>query len=91
MKTIQKGSSTKINIQLVKMSLPSGAEGAACKDPDGGYMILINSDLTEEAQTEAFIHEMLHIWHGDFESSTPIGTLEALRHEEVKSIIEKMP
>lgn len=69
-----------LKISLVKMPLLTGARGVVCRDPDGGLMVIINSDLTAAEQAEAFTHEMLHIWNNDFDNTATAGQLEQLRH-----------
>lgn len=69
-----------LKISLVKMPLLTGARGVVCRDPDGGLMVIINSDLTAAEQAEAFTHEMLHIWNNDFDNTATVGQLEQLRH-----------
>ena len=62
------------------MPLLTGARGVVCRDPAGGLMVIINSDLTAAEQAEAFTHEMLHIWNNDFDNTATAGQLEQLRH-----------
>lgn len=69
-----------LKITVAKMPLLAGARGVVVKDTDGGCMVIINSDLTEDEQAAAFTHEMLHIWHNDFENPATADRIEAARH-----------
>lgn len=56
-----------------------------CQFDDGEnfFTIVINSNLSEEAQLRVFRHEIAHIANRDFEKDIPIGELEAMRHASV--------
>ena len=66
-------------ISIAKMPLLAGARGVVVKDTDG-YMVIINADLTAEEQEQALIHEIRHIWRGDFENPATADQIEAARH-----------
>lgn len=48
------------------------------------YIICINSHLNDEAQRQAYYHEMLHIQSDDFQAEELVGTIERERRKENK-------
>ena len=54
-----------INLQIMdfKNSIPA----TSCQNDDGSYSIFINTRLTKERQTDAYLHELSHIMRLDFE------------------------
>ena len=55
-------------IRLFITEMPEGIPGTAVewKDEPGTYQVFIRKQGTDQEQEQAFIHEMLHIWHEDF-------------------------
>lgn len=61
------------------------------EDPEERYTILINPNMTEEIQAEAFLHECLHIWHKDHQEETKdADQIETERHAEAQRILQSM-
>ena len=54
-------------IRIYYRSLPEAAHGVSAKVSDTNYIVLINSDLPEEIQSEALEPELLHIRKRDFD------------------------
>ena len=79
-----------IKIQLVVSDMGTKTRGALACSPDrpNEYMVCVNSNVSEDQQAAAFLHECLHIWHDDLRSNggIPAGSLEHIRHEELKRI-----
>lgn len=52
-------------------------------DDDGMpyYTIFINANLSDQAQCDAYDHEMAHINNNDFHLMIPVDNLEVVRHE----------
>lgn len=67
-----------LNLKVCKVKLPDTVNGCISK-ADNCYTILINEKCSSGEQEQAFIHECLHIWHGDFEKSDVQG-IEAEAH-----------
>lgn len=79
-----------IKIQLVVTDMGTKTRGALACSPDRPqeYNVYVNSNISEDQRAAAFLHEMLHIWHDDLRSNSgiPVGSLEDIRHEELKRI-----
>lgn len=74
----------KIKLRIVEQPLPQGIHGASVKDGDT-IIVFINEDDTPDEQQGAFIHEMLHVWHGDHDQEgVNVQQLEAERHRETQ-------
>lgn len=81
-----------ITLRLITTPLPPGAHGMSAKDKGGddNYIVLLNEDDDPDAQQEAFIHELLHIWHKDHDrQGADVQQLEAERHAETRREIER--
>lgn len=74
----------KADLTIIKTPLPDKAKGGLFIDQAGEYMVLINSKLPEEEQEAAFVHEMKHLWHDDFNSKLSAGEIEKRRHEKTQ-------
>ena len=77
-----------INLSIVTAHLPEGANGIVMQDGTGchKYTILINADLPESEQREAFLHECLHIWNHDLEKAgtESINQIEYRTHQQIE-------
>ena len=59
------------------------------RNPDGKFLIWLNGNDSEYQQTETFIHEMLHIWHGDHgNDDMNVQLLETIRHKETSDLMQ---
>jgi len=56
------------NIFVYILNLPCSIRGYTTRDCDGDYSIYLNSNLTHEAQLEAYAHEVEHIKANHFDS-----------------------
>ena len=59
------------------------------------YLILINTDASEERQLEALCHEMIHIWRKDhfpalYGQKVSVDTLEVVCHELTAQVVEAL-
>ena len=75
-----------MNLHVIYADLPNSVNGAVSFNNDK-YTIVINSNKTTQEQTAAFLHECLHIYHGDLKSGDPADTIEAQRHKELISLL----
>lgn len=69
-----------INLQFMdfKNSIPA----TSCLNDDGSYSIFINTRLTRERQTDAYLHELSHIMRLDFEKKHyDIDVVEKYAHQ----------
>lgn len=70
---------TYINVVLHHFGEVKGNE-IVTQNADGGYTVIINADLCQRKQKEAYRHAMKHIRENDFEKSD-VQTIEADAHE----------
>lgn len=78
----------RIKLRIVKSPLPPSVHGLSAKDGDT-FIILINGSDGQNEQEKTFIHEMLHIWHGDHDRSPEeLQALEAQRHRTTEQFIK---
>ena len=72
-------------LRIITTPLPPGVHGMSAKDGDDRFIVLINEDDDPDTQQEAFIHKMLHIWHGDHDrENVDVQQLEAERRAETR-------
>ena len=74
-----------LQIQIKTAELPQTIHGLTTQQA-GAYTIYINEDRTQDEQAAAFLHECLHIYHDDFNSTRTAGEIEEERHAELKRI-----
>ena len=67
-------------IQVFFVDLPSSIKGLTIKNNDDSFTILINVNMSYEAQLAAYLHEMEHINNNDFDYMHDINALEWCRH-----------
>ena len=77
-----------ITIRIVTENLPNGIRGATAMKEKDRFVVLLNGDQDDPETVGSFVHEMLHIYHGDFESGLPVDQIEATRHRETLEIME---
>lgn len=73
--------------------MPKGVHGLSCPEnphnPDGRFLIWLNGNDSEDRQTYSFIHEMLHVWHGDHgNDDMSVQLLETIRHYETDKLMQ---
>ena len=76
--------------------LPEGVHGLCAPEdphnPDGRFLIWLNGNDSDAEQTYSFVHEMLHIWHGDHSSDgIDVQLLETIRHKETDDVLQLTP
>lgn len=73
------------NIYTNTMDMDTCVHAFVRQTPTDDYVIIINSRLSDQAQREAFRHEMRHIENNDFERADILGVqeveYEAHRHD----------
>jgi len=74
---------------LYKVKMPKTIQGACTLDKrDGKIIVALNADLTEDEQAAAFLHEMLHLYHGDLnKENTTAREIEEERQEEMQRLL----
>lgn len=68
-------------MRAVLFPLPLHIKGFIKADADGYETIVLNSNLTNEANRETFIHELTHSRHGDLFKVCCVDEIENLRHK----------
>lgn len=79
------------NLKVIEMDLP--VEGCCCKwgKDSGEYRIFIDKALSEPKKLETFIHEMIHLYHGDLDSTgKSVDEVEARAHRETEEILKRI-
>lgn len=78
-----------ISLQIIYAAgLHKDMHGIVTSAAPDKYIILLNADDTDRQKTESFLHECLHIFHGDLErEDTAVNQIEAERHIELESIL----
>ena len=79
-----------VTVRIIKADLPETVNGMCMKNKDDGFVVFLNDKATEIRQASGFLHEMLHIWHDDYNSECPMDQIEAERHKELKDILNMM-
>lgn len=77
----------KMKIELAETALPDPIDGATVNDGKRqDFLVVLNSEKDDLRRAAAFLHEMLHIYHNDFESSKSAAEIERERDTELKAI-----
>lgn len=76
-----------VSIDIIYGDIPDTVSGAVTSQDSSRYTILLNSNKSEEEQAAAFLHECLHIYHGDLSSNRSADDIEAERHKELISLL----
>ena len=73
------------NIYVHTMDMDTCVHAFVRQTPTDDYVIIINARLSDQAQREAFRHEMWHIQNHDFERADTVGVqqieYEAHQHD----------
>ena len=67
-------------IRLFSFNGVDSINGVLKEDKESGYTIAINRDKSKEIQFAAFLHEMAHIYNGDFEKVGNVQEIESKTH-----------
>lgn len=90
----QKGDETterELHIRIASRPLPDGTNGVLWRTDENSYTVCIDSSQDEDGQAAAFLHECLHLWHGDMEDpARDVDEIERERHAELLRILERM-
>jgi len=81
------------NLKLIEAPFPEDIEGCTVRwgENSGEYRILINENLPEPVKLETFIHEMIHLYHGDLDSTgKSVDEVEARAHRETEEILKRI-
>lgn len=75
-----------IRVRVYRDTLPEGAHGFVIDSGGGSYSIMINAADPEDEQRAAFLHEVLHIYNGDFQrvQAEGIQSIEARTQEQLR-------
>lgn len=76
-----------IYLRIVWGKLPEGVHGASSKDFLNGFIILLNSNETQEEQEKAAVHELLHVLRGDHDDERDIDEIEKEAHRRTDEIL----
>ena len=80
-----------ITLHISTAEMPTTVRGVSVPKRGGSkdeFLIILNEGLSDSERTAAFLHEMLHIWHGDHEAVTDVDLLEKIRHQELLDIAQ---
>ena len=78
-----------ITINLLPIENKNIHEAVTLMD-DGGYMMIVNENDSQERQIRSIIHGLQHVYHDDFTSSRPVPEIEKERREELRRILEEV-
>lgn len=71
--------------------LPDSIHGFVFSTSPGEYHIFLNAADNKRQQEESFLHECLHIFHGDLErEDRTTDQIETLRHKELETILSNL-
>ena len=78
-----------MNISVFTMDMPEAIHAFVTQRGCGKYWIFLNSAENETQRTASFIHECLHIYHGDHErDDLTADQIEAIRHAETVEVLQ---
>lgn len=77
-----------IKIRLIEQPLPAGINAALHESDNDNYIIFVNSEKTADERAAAFLHECLHIYHRDFDSTETADQIEHTRHNELLRLLK---
>lgn len=76
-----------ITIRIKTEQLPESVRGVSVERRPEDYIMLLNGREDDPETVAAFLHEMLHIYHGDHGRAGETDGIEEERHEELQNII----
>lgn len=68
---------SEFNCSVVEVDLPLNSDGFTVKDLEEGYIIYLNSLISERARRRAFKHEIEHLYYADFSNNKSLLVKEA--------------
>lgn len=69
-----------MSIQTRLAALPYTIGGYVIKDINDTYTIILNSKLSYERNIESYMHELNHIYNGDYEKDCSADSIEYQAH-----------
>lgn len=78
-----------LKLTITVEEMPDGINSAIIEPRGNDYMIAINNRLSQDEQAAAFLHECLHLWHGDCDNPKEADTIEAERRQELARLFRK--
>lgn len=63
--------------------------GFSQKLGENSFRVVINGNDDADGQALTFLHEMLHIWHKDFNSVGDVRRIEGERRQELLRLLQK--
>lgn len=78
-------------VSVAEIDLPESINGAITETAAREYTIAIRKGMTEDEKAAAFLHEMLHIYHDDFNSGLKADQIESDRHAELERLLTILP
>lgn len=70
------------DIQVKCMDLPTTIKSFVVSSPDGSYTVVLNSKLCVEQLFRAYVHEMNHLFNGDYEKTCSADLIEIHAHQD---------
>lgn len=68
------------NVKVYWLDLPDGVHGVLTKLDAVRYMLILNSNDSEEEQRKGLKHELWHYFNGDLDSDKDINEIEFTAH-----------
>ena len=82
----------RISFKQGEAAFPESVHGVtlltAKTDDHEDYVVLINSGLDSRRKAATFLHEALHIFHGDFDDHRSVKEIEAERRAELRELLQ---
>ena len=81
----------KLYIRLGRSAGPRAIGGTTSPMPvknGEGYLVWINTVHGEKRAAASWLHEALHIYHGDFDDPRPVAEIEAERRAELRELLQ---
>ena len=79
-----------ITIKIITENMPSSIKGFSMKTGAEEFAVFLNGHEDDPDTVGSFLHEMLHIYHGDLDKSLPSDQLEKERHREIEEVLEAL-
>lgn len=81
------------NLKVIEMEIPGGIDGCIARwgEDSGEYRIFINNKMDDRQKIHTFIHEILHLYRGDFDKEGGnVNQIEAECHQLTQEILEAL-
>ena len=78
------------SLKVIEMKLPVNGCVTEWNKESGEYRVFINSEMSEQEKLKTFIHEMIHLYRGDFEKEGgDVQEIESECHKLTNDYINK--